>query len=498
MSRPSVRFNRQDGNTGVVRPATAGVLAIIAASALGVANVAATFTRPADAYAADGVGPLVELGSYHMQNAGKPVLLIKATTTTAGAYSAVTFTGAGTSVVTADGTVKPFDDYDIVVKVIAGGTIGVAGITLASSFDGGATYGPATALGTATSVTLSLPVVGVSSGVKFDLAAGTLVAGDAWTCSTTRPQMTNSDLVTALEALRITNQPWDEVLIDGDASATTIATVDAWLASLEPLGIYKFARMNTRHKTLPAPTGETEAAFNTAMATLIASSSSVRIDLAADYADSLTSPITGLVQRRPVAMFVATRALSFTVGVDPAEIDNGPLPGCRINDAVGNPKWHDELYYPGLDDLRLTTLTTVPGKIGVYVTNANVLSPSGSDYVYDQHSRCMNAALTLAFQLLTDELSKGFRKQDPDPTTGAVYILEDDAAAIEEHVNPQIEASLKNDVDDVQIVLSRTDDVSSNLGATINCEVQVSSLVYVKKFVGVAKFVKSIPVAVGG
>jgi hypothetical protein len=489
---PSVRITRQDGNTGVVAPSLSGVLAIIAFSALGVANQCATFTRPTDAFGAKGVGPLVECGAYYMQNAGKPVLLITPTCTTTGAYGAVTFTGTGTSVVTGDATVKPFDDYDAVVQVVAGGTIGVTGITYRYSLDGGVTWSPITALATATTVTLNVPVLNTSSGVKFDLAAGTLVAGDQWTCSTTRPQMTNGDLVTALEALRTTNLPWDEVLVDGDATATTIATLDAWLAGLEPTGVYKFGRVNSRHKTLPAPTGESEATFATAMATAYNGSASIRVDVAADYGDLLGSPLTGLVQRRPNQLALATRAMSFSVGVDPAEVKNGPLPQWRLTDSSGNPKWHDENYFPGLDDLRLSTLRTIPGKIGVYVTNARVLSSPGSDYVYDQHARCMNVACAQAFALLTDELSSGVRKQDPDPNTGLIYILEDDAAAIEEHVNPQIEQTLLGDVDDVAVQLARNDDISSNDGATIHAEVDVESLAYIKNFAGVAKFVKSI------
>lgn len=488
---PNAKFTKSDGNTGVVKPATTGILAIIAASAIGTANQAGTYARQADALAAVGLGPLVESGGYFMQNAGKPCLLIKATTSTAATYSAVAFTGTGTSVVTAGGS-APFDDYDVIVNFITGGTIGVTGITFKYSLDGGVTFSPVTALGTANTLTLNAPVVASSSGTSFAFAAGTIVAGDSFTCRTSRAQMTNSDLVTALEALRVSSLPWDAVLIDGDCTATTISTVDSWLAALEAVGVYKMAYMNTRRKTRPAPSGETEPAYATAMATLLASSATIRIDVGTDGGD-VPSPVTGLSQFRPTALGVATRALKFPIGVDPAEVDNGPLPGYLIADANGNPKHHNEELYPGLDDLRLTTLRSIAGKTGTYITNARILSAAGSDYVYDQHARTMNAACTVAKARLTDELSKSVRKQAPTQT-GAIYILELDAAAIDVTVTAAMGVELKDQVNDQAFILSRTDDIGSNVGATVNGEVQIQSLAYLKNINVTTKFVRSITV----
>lgn len=489
---PNSRFFKSDGNTGVVKPSTTGILAIIAASAIGVANQAGTFARDQDVVAAKGLGPLLEYAAYHMDNSGNPVLLITPTCTTAATYSAIDVTGVtGTSVVTAAGS-APFDNYDVTVIIKNGGTIGVAGITFIYSLDG-VTFSPLQALGTATSITLNAPVLGTTSGVGFALAAGTFITGDTWHCTTTHAQMTNSDLVTALEALRVSRLPWDAVLVDGDFSSTLLTTLDTWLAAREATGVFKHGYMNTRMKTLPAPSGETEAAFATAMGTLTASSSSIRVDVGCDGGD-LPSPITGLVHRRPVSLAVATRKLSHPVGVDPAEKDLGPIPGFQISDANGNPKWHDEALFPGLDDLRLTTFRTFNDDAGVFITNARILSPANSDYVYDQHAFTMNAACAIAYPLLNNQLSKGVRKQDPDPTTGKIYILEDDAAAIEATINPPIEAALKGQVNASAFILSRTDDFSSNAGATATGFVEIESLEYIKNFNITSKFVKSISV----
>jgi hypothetical protein len=491
---PNTSITKQDGNTGVVKPSTSNVLAIIAPSEKGPQNLAGSFARKADALAQFGLGLLVEGAQYFMNTAKKPVVLIRAEASTAAAYSALDVSGVtGTSVVTASAT-TPLDDYqNVTFKVVHGGTIGIAGITYTYSLGPGH-LSPVTALGTASSAAFNAPVTNTPSGVSLDFAAGTLVAGDVVTFSTTGARMTNSDLVDALEALRVSKLPWDSVLVLGcPASSTTIATLDSWLEGLEGRGVFKNGYLNTRLKNA----GETESAFATAMATLVSSSSSIRIDVGTDGGD-LPSGITGLVQPRPVALGVAARALSFSIGVDPAYVANGPIPGFTIADDNGNPKYHDENLFPGIDDLRLTTFRTIDGEDGVYITNANLLSPGGSDYVWDQHARTMNAAATIAYRMLTKELSRGVRKRAPDPVTGKVYILEEDAASIEILVNAALSRELENDTVAVALVLSRTNDLASNGPQTLDADLELEDEAYIKKFNVAAKFVRSISVTPGG
>jgi hypothetical protein len=493
MTAPNVSGKKQDGNTGVVAQALTGILAIIAPSASGVANVAATYTRQADVITDRGMGPLVEDAAYYFDTAGKPVLVITPTTSTAATNSAVNASGAtGTSVVTVTGTA--LDEYDVVFKVPTGGTIGVAGIVVQYSFDNGATYGGLVALGTATSLLLNLPrPSGTSSGLTLHFAAGTFVTGDVFTLSTTHADMTNSDLLTALEALRITKLPWDNVYIDTIATATTIATVDSWLSGLEAVGIFKMAWMNIRHKIKPVPTGETEAAYATAAAAVVAAVSTIRVDVAADggYVSSL---VTGCLLFRQAALGIATRSNPNPLGRDPAFVEDGPIPGFFLADANGNPLWHNEYLYPGLDALRLSTLTTFPGKNGTYIGNANMLSAPGSDYVFDQHAKTSNVACSYAYAGLTNNLSRGVRKQPPDPVTKMIYILESDAEAIEQTIQPQMANALKGQVQDTAIIIARNDDLSSNAGATVHADVEVESLAYIKAFAYVSKFVRTINV----
>jgi len=477
---PSVNISKSTNNTGVVKPSADGILAIIAPSQSGTAAQPSAFTRQDLALAAFGYGALVEAAAYDMAVAEKPVLLIKAAASTAGANGTVTHTGPGTSAVTATGT--PYDDYQASLTFIAGGTIGVAGITFKWSLDG-LNYSGVTALGTANTFTIP------NSGVTFSFGVGTILAGQVESFSTTGPRMNNSDLVTALEALRTYTGAWDALLVAGaDADATFVSTLDAWLAAREAEGKYRTAVINAVPR---ASATQTEAQYQTAMSTAWASAASTRVVVCADAGD-LVSVVRGIRQSRAVAWGVAARGMRDDISVDAAYVGGGPVDGYVITDDRGNPKYHDELLYPGLDDLRLTVLRSVPGRDGVYINNPNLISSSGNDFVYWQHARVMNRACEIVFQLLTARLSKGVRK---DVKTG--FILEEDAQEIEGEINAELDKQLVTPkrVSGAAFILSRTDDLSSNAGATLNGEVQVSALAYVKKFAINAKFVKTITVS---
>lgn len=481
---PSAPINKANGNVGAVKPSVTGVLAIIAFSTLGTANQAQTFTRQTDVVASRGIGPLTDFAAYYMQNAKLPALCITPTCTTQGTYGSVTKTGTGTFTATATSGTFPADDYDVIVEFLAGGALGTTGITYEYTLDGGNNWSGTLALGTGLTISLNAPVVNLSTGVEFTLATtgtSTVVAGDSFTCFTTRPQMQSSDLITALQALFVTKAPWDNVLIDVNATSTLVSDVDTWITGIETNGKYKFAWMNTRMKNRPVPATETEAAFATAMGSLLATTSTINVDVGTD-GGYLPSPVTGLVMPRPASLAIATRKMSFGLGVDPAFTGNGPVPGFQISDSNGNPLWHDEAIFPGLDALRLSTFRSLEGEQGVYITNANILSASGSSYVYDQHATTMNAACQVAFAQLALELSKGVQTQPPDPTSGAEYILETDAEAIDQQVNPPVQAALSKQVQAVEFALSRTDNLAADGDGpvTVTADLQVQYLKYIK------------------
>lgn len=482
---PSVGITKADGQTGVVRPSDVGVLAIIAPSGAGSFNVPAAYLRPDIALTDLGGGPLVESASYILPVSGKPVVLVRSTTATAAANGAVTTVAFGTSVPTATGT--PTDDFSVKLTIVAGGTVGTTGITYTYSLDGGLTQSAVQSLGTATSITIA------DAGVVIALAAGTLLANGTASFSTTGAISTDADLPASLEALRVTSQPFECVLFHGIAGSGTISLIDTWLKALAVTGRFKLAVVTCRAR---AATGETEAQYKTAMQAIFAAAASTDIVVCADRGDVISSipgrATSGVTQARPVGWAVAARLMRIPIGSDAAYVNDQQVSQFAIVDSRANPKYHDEYMYPGLDDLRLTTLRTFDGKQGSYITNANLFSASGSDYVYAQHARCINRACEIAYAILTGQLSRGVKKATKAGPNGERYIAEGDALRIEGVANGAISAELDGQVDAIRFAVSRTDNIASNQGAVVTGTIHIVALAYIKRFTVTAGFVKSL------
>lgn len=487
---PSVTISKVTSNVGSAPASTVGMLAIIAGAAQGPINTPSVYARTDLALNTYNFGPLVEYGAYVIDVANQPVVLVRPTQAQAATYGTVNKAIAGTCVPTA-GATAPLEHYGAVVTIVVGGTVGTAGITYTYSLDGGQHTSGIQALGTAT--TLTIP----NSGVSFPLAAGTLLAGDTWNCWTERALATDTDLPASFTALQNTRNGWEGVLIDSVVDSSTVGLVDTWLSGLEGMGQFHFALLNTRFKNEPQPATESENAYQTAMGTIVGNSASIRVCVGGD-GGHVASPLTGLNLKRPTALIVAARAMQISIGVDPAYVATGALSGVQLCDPNGNPFDHDEALFPTLDGLRMMSLRTFAqgGPQGVYVCNANTIQALGGDYPYLQHIRIMNRACTIAWALLTTELSRGVNKNPkPDQNTGAVTIFEPDAAAIEAKVNGPMQQALKGQVSQALFTLSRTDNLSVT-PCIVSGLVSIVPKAYIKGYAVTTEYSKSIQVAV--
>lgn len=485
---PNVKVTKLNGNTGTVKPGSKGVHAIIAPSSAGTVNQPQAVSKVSIAQSSFGGGLLVDAAAYMMAASGNPVLMIKGNATTAGTNSAVTKVGTGTSVITATGA--PIDDYSVLLTWIVGGTQGITGPTYTLSLDGGKTTGPVTALGVA--VTIAINMGTVVTGSSFALAAGTFVAGDTATITCTGPRMTSTDVTNALDALRTSGASWEIVTILGhDGIGASVTLVDAWLALREAEGRYRGFIMNNAFRTVAS---QTEAQYLTAQQTVWSGVASIRGCVGYDGGDLISVlPGNGITQKRPTALALAGRAAKIAYGTDPAYVQDGPIPGFALADTRGNPNNHDENLYPGADALNLVSLRTFDRKAGTFITNANVISSVGSDFVWIQHIRTMNRGCEIAFDTLTSQLSRGVGKNPKPGPNGEIYIAEEDAQRIEALVNQNL-AELRGQVSDLLFTLSRTDNIGANGPVVLNGELKISALAYVKEFDVNASFVRTITV----
>jgi len=466
MSQPSVTITELDGALGILPISAGRLLAVVGVSSTGPIDTPATYARVSQLTADFGIGPMVEAAAYSIEKFGRPVLVVRTGQSTPGSYpagAAVVFTGTGTSVVTVDVATEPDDDFEPSIRVISGGTIGVAGITFRWSLDGGRTLSPVTALGVANTFTFP-----TSGGVTIDFAAGTLVAGDTVYFVAKAPKWNTTEVASALDALFATAASWESAFVTGDIASTDFDVIDPKFSAGLTSGKYHGWIGSVRMPDL----GESEAAYLASVSGAFASKATIFGELCAAAA-KVSSSVSGRIYRRPVAFCVAPREGFYSEEINIADVNLGSLLGVSIRDANGNPDEHDESLNPGLDDARFTVLRTWDGVQGVYVNRPRILSAAGSDFDLFTKRRVINLAHAALRLYFIRRLNKPIQV---DTTTG--FILESEALEIENGALAAMRSVLlaKPKASGVQFALSRTDNVLST--KTLTGQARVIPLAY--------------------
>jgi hypothetical protein len=449
MTQPKVTITELDGAIGVLPPSEGALYAVCGVSSSGPVATPATYARIPSLVADFGQGPGVEAAAYYIEKYGAVVFTRAAAETTAGAAGTVDDDDVdGTSVITADDTTtEPYDDYEVLFRVVLGGTIGTGPITFRYSLDGGRTMSPLISLGTANTYTIP------NSGVTLDFAAGTLVSGDEATFRTSAPKWTTTEIAAAIDALKNSLVTWEIVHVVGDLAGADFDVVDPKFAAMRALGKFKSWVGNFRMPDL----AESEATYLAAFGSAFNSRSTVYGEICAGAAQIISS-VSARQYRRPISFAVAAREASVSHEVNIADVNLGSLPGVSLYDDAGINTHHDESLNPGLDDLRATVLRTHEGLQGVYVNRPRILSAEGSDFQLMPHRRVLNLAEAVLRAYFIRRLNKPIRVSR---TTG--FILEEEAREIEARATAALRSALlaKPKASGVQFVLSRTDNVLS-------------------------------------
>ncbi len=176
------------------------------------------FSSAAALLSQHGYSPAVDYAALHIEATKKPVIFVGlpvATAATVGRQDASGWTG-GSVVSIAAGSAGYLEEVDAILTCTTGGTIGVNGIKLTLSLDGGVTE-KLINLGTAASYTV--PYV----GIVISFGAGTVVAGDEYTFATTAPMWDSSGLASARDALAAQLKLARSLVIIGDIANSTFA-----------------------------------------------------------------------------------------------------------------------------------------------------------------------------------------------------------------------------------------------------------------------------------
>lgn len=445
MTVPTVRISEIDGALGIVPSNLVTLHAFVGCSVDGPLNMPAIFARVTDLTNNFVGGPLVEAVALYITQTGNPAMVVRVEGTVDAVLGAVTHDGSGTAVLTVDPISEPEDDYQFAIKWVVDGVVGTDGAFYQVSYDGGQTYSARAALGTAIAITVG--------GVKFNLVATqTLKAGDIYWCTVSALTWQSTDLVDAFAALRVSAQPWEQMILVGPMDPAAFAFVDSEIAGFSNSPGKDVSWIGAVR--MPAE-DEDNATYQDDLATVWPDAATKYGTLCA-AACRVPSGVSGRNYRRS-PLFPLAVAQSCSEEVDVADANRGALTGVSIRDKNGNLMEHDEAATPGLDDLRFTVLRTIDGYPGVYVNKPRIFSTPGSDFELIPHRRVMNLAKRTLRAYFIRRLNRPVRI-GPDG-----FILEADALEIEGGALALLRSALLSapKASDVQFTLSRTDNLLS-------------------------------------
>ena len=446
-----------DNGSQVVVPSANVQLVMGCSSAGTVAAVAAT-SNPNTVKTLFGVGPMPEAACMALAKGGVAVL-VKTTSNTPGANTAVVFTGTGTSVVTVTGV--PNDFYLVEMLVDTAGTIGTTGIRVKISLDGGKSYGPLVSLGTATTLVLT------DTGLTLNFAAGTLVAGDKARFSTTGPLWNTAGVQAAFNAFKASQYGSvgvGSVHLVGPVSGADAATIGGYVTTAATNDKI-FTRLIANAVDVTTPTawggagGQTEAAWMTALATGFSAVDQKRMSIAAGHynmASQITNPIAGNPRyRRPLSFAYAARQIAIPPQRHAGKVKDGSLSDIIVDpnaDPVDGFVYHDERQNPGLDAARFVTARTRIKKQGYYIHQPNLMSATGSVFSLLPIGTVMDVACGIATDVGQDVINDDVLLN----VSGTIH--ESEAQTIEKTVYNAIKDNMiaRNMISAAKVVVDRT------------------------------------------
>lgn len=445
---PGVSTSIANGGLGTPAVDATGVCAKIGTSTSGTANQPYLFAGNAAAAvtAALGDGTLPDdVRNHLLRSEGKPTLAIKGSAATAGSDGTVTQTGSG-PLPTLAGTAN--EDAELRIKIITGGTVGTA--TFQLSLDGGRTWRPT--VKTAASYV-------IDTGVTITFTAGTYVAAEVYSADLLSARNSVANIGTALTAL--INGPYGfgfahilgHPATAGDL-ATLITAVDATMAGAPLMGKFPAGAI------IEAPPVD-PALIVTALASVTAPEVVVCGGFAQIY-DDADKQIEKVNIGRAVASRCARNPISIAASRAKNDSDLEALTAVQSiypTGSSGTDGYLDSFYLPALNNARLTTLMTYPGRTGYYTCNVFTLAALGSDFLEFENKRIISRAREVLYFAALRYIQARIRR---NPSTG--FIEEAQASAMDRDYEKQLRVALMQDghATGVKVVTNRNDNLAAD------------------------------------
>lgn len=472
MPLPGVTQTIINGGLGLVAPGGDKTVIKIGVCSSSTANTLNFYTNPDTMKAACGVGPLVDSASYHLQNAGGTVGVMRCAASTAGSAGAVSVSrgGAGDSTATCTVAGAPYDAYQVKIKITKQGA-NLAAVTaeFQYSLDNGDNYSdviamPASGIYAIPNTNLTVTFVdGIGTAFKVD---------DIHSFTCVAPAFTLSDLSTALDALKArTDAAFFCIHIVGHAASSAgqgaiMAAVQTKLTTEEAGYRYVFAVMEWPDES---------------DATIIAAAASITAERIMSVGGFVELVSDKRQMKRhaawPMVVRLAQQKPQRDLGRTRGDSEGGALPGIVS-------LYRDEASTPALDAARISTLRTHPGQAGFYATHGKMLHSLNSDYTYVQHRRVMDIACAVNYQALFPFLNSDDFDYEVKVVNNATIAVVDELSArsMEATINAQLKARMVLTsppmCKDAQSVVTRDNDVVSTM--TLRTKVRVQPKPYAK------------------
>lgn len=431
---PTVTITVQDGGaSAALSVPRSSVQLKIGCAVGGTPNQPYATTNPTNLQTQFVGGPLVEAGGLVCQ-AGNVCLAVScpiATPGTAGAVQTDATNGSTAAVTyTLDSTNGAWDWYYVKVVCVTSGTIGVAGIVLKVSLDAGRNYGSPLPLGTASTLylgqgSLASPAVG-GTGVQLNFGSGDLKAGDSWSFYTIGPQWDDSGVAAAFAAYFASQYAVAGVgsthVVGPCAGSSDISTIQTAQQTGTNGYVYQRAIVELRDALPPTAwggSGETEAAWMTALSTFVSGATAPRVDADAGWYNTpsaYANQAGGLPSyRRPGAWSHAVRRTQIPLQRRAGRVKDGPYANIVVN-ASADPAdgfiYHDERVTPGLNAARIGSLLTWPKKgLGFFQCQEPLLSAPGSQFTELVIGNVLDAACDIGYAVGVEEVSDDLKTQ---------------------------------------------------------------------------------------
>jgi hypothetical protein len=313
-----------------------GYAIVLAAVALSADITPRVFASTTGLLAQHGYNQGVDYSSLHFEGTKQPIIFVGLPIVTAGTVGRQNSAGVlGTSVVSiAAGPQGFLEETDASVVVQNPGTLGVSGITFNLSLDGGKTT-KLIRLGTASSYTV--PYV----GIVINFGAGTLLANDTYTFSTTAPMWDSAGITAARLALAGQLKLARSIMVIGDIQNSTFAGyITTELNNYETSNNrFCYARAQVRDrlplasksKTSVTMTGNPNLTFVAAGFTVTRSAGSWITDgFAVGDVPVFAGTVSNNSGNKAITALTAT-VMTFASGV----VNEGPVGGVTVTDSEG-------------------------------------------------------------------------------------------------------------------------------------------------------------------